>query len=522
MKKSSNIKRITALLLAIVMLFFTSCTDSKGSEESATGDSAEQENFEIYNETTQTVKKSETVYVNLLPDGTVRDITVSDWLHADRGNVYINDITTLKDFDIAKGHASSVNEKGEIVWQAESSDIYYEGKATAGLPVDVSIKYFLDEKEITPKDLAGKSGNFRMEISMKNNMAYEVTIDGQKHKMYSPIAAVGGMMLPYENFSDIEVTNGMSVGGGSYEMVVLTGAPGINESLNLLNLDIEGFENISFSDTFTISATVKDFVLNDAYFAFMPLSSLKMDVQLPSSLEDVKGILTELQNIQALLAQVDPNNVLGKFMSDSDAVREMLDMLQKGLKVYNENEKMLDTMTTLLTPENIATLSEFLNSLDAEEMQSLLNMMSNVPGLQSMMDSLLNLSTSMEEVMPILESFSAAMEDPEVAASLEKLPETLKTMAELMEFLNENKELLDVMTALMATEDVDKLTDILSGMSTGDLNLGNTDVSQLSEDAQELINRMELWLSLDYGIYTSAYDYMETSCTFICKSDPIK
>lgn len=522
MKKSSNIKRITALLLAVVMLFLTSCTDSKGSEESATGDSAEQENFEIYNETTQTVKKSETVYVNLMPDGAVREITVSDWLHADKGNVYINDITTLKDFDISKGHASSISEKGEIVWQAESSDIYYEGKAVAGLPVDISIKYFLDEQEIAPKDLAGKSGKVRMEITMKNNMAYEVTLDGQKHKMYSPIAAVGGMMLPYENFSDIEVTNGMSVGGGSYEMVVLTGAPGINESLNLLNLDIEGLENISFSDTFTVSATVTDFVLNDAYFAFMPLSSLNIDVQLPGSLEDVKGILTELQNIQALLSQVDPNNVLTKFMSDSEAVQEMLDMLQKGLKVYNENEKMLDTMTTLLTPENIETLSEFLNSLDAEEMQSLLNMMSNVPGLQSMMDSLLNLSTSMEEVMPILESFSAAMEDPEVAASLEKLPETLKTMAELMTFLNENKELLDVMTALMATEDVDRLTDILSGMSSGELNLGNTDVSQLSEDAQEIINRMELWLSLDYGIYTSAYDYMETSCTFICKTDPIK
>lgn len=523
MKNKVNIKRITALLLAVVMLFLTSCNASTGSEESATGDTAsEPETFDIYNETTENVKKSETVYVNLMPNGAVREITVSDWLHADRGNVYINDITTLKDFDTSKGHASSVSEKGEIVWQAESSDIYYEGNAVDGLPIDISIKYFLDEQEIAPADLAGKSGNFRMEITMKNNMAYEVTMDGQTHKMYSPIAAMGGMMLPYENFSNIEVTNGMSVGGGSYEVVVLTGAPGINESLNLLDLNISGLENISFADTFTVSATVTDFVLNDAYFAFIPLSSLEMDVQLPKSLEDVKGILTELQNIQALMAQVDPNNVLVEFMSDSEAVKEMLDILQKGLKVYNENEKMLDTMTTLLTPENIATLSEFLNSLDAQEMQSLLNLMSNVPGLQSMMDSLLDLSSSMDEVMPILESFSAALDDPEVAASLEKLPETLRTMAELMNFLNENKELLDVMTALMATDDVDRLTDIISGMSVGDLDLGNTDVSQLSGDAQEIINRMELWLSLDYGIYTSAYDYMDISCMFICKTDPIK
>lgn len=521
MKKTFNLRRLTALLLAMIMLLLTSCSANTGTEEASTGDK-EPETFNIYSETSENVEKSETVYVNLDPSGAARQITVSDWLHADRSGLYINDYTTLKNFDATRGNASSVSADGKVVWHTDSSDVYYEGKSTEPLPVEISIKYFLDGAETAPADLVGKSGSFKMEITLKNNISREVEVNGQKITMYAPLVTVGGMMLSYENFSNIEVTNGMTVGGGSYEVVVLAGVPGINESLSLDKLKLSETEGVSFSDTFTVSATVTDFKLNDAYFAIVPLSSLELDLELPKTLEDVKDILTEVKDVQAVLERVDPENVLVDFMTNTEEVREMLDIVQKGLTVYNENEKMLDTMTELLTPENIETLSEFLGSLDAEEMQSLMSVMSNVPALKSMVDSLLNLSTGLEEVMPILESFSAALEDPEVAASMEKLPETLATLSELMTYLNENKELLDVMTALLASEDVKELTDILDSMENGQIDIGNADISELSEDAQDVIARMEPWLGFDYSIFTAAPEYMETSCMFICKTDPIK
>ena len=520
--RSNTIKRATAILLSVIMLLLSACSADTGVEELPTGHEKETESFKIYSETTQNIKKSETVYANLTQNGQIKTITVSDWLHADKGEVYISDITTLKDFRATKGNASSVSEKGEVIWQADSSDVYYEGLSDKALPVDISIRYFLDEQEIAPENLAGKSGKFRMEISLKNNTATTKEVNGQQVTMYTPLVAVGGMMLPYDIFSDIEVTNGMSVGGGTYEAVVLTGAPGLTESLNLNNLNIAGLEGFSFPDTFTVSATVTDFTLGDVYFALTPLSSLNMDIQLPNSLNDVKTILTKLQNVQAVIEQIDPNNVLANFMSNSESVNEMLDIMNKGLTVYNENQKMLETMTTLLTPENIETLTTFINSLDAEEMKSMMNLMSNLPALATMIGSIKELSEGFEEVKPILDSFTAAMEDPEVAASLEKLPETLATLSEVMTFLNENKELLEVMTKLMETDDINQLTELVGSMQNGSLDLGNTDLSNLSVDTQELIARMELWLSFDYGIYTSAYDYMQTSCMFICKTDPIK
>ena len=520
MKKKNSFRRISALLLSVIMLMLTACTPEQTAEEGVTGDDSGP--VIAYTETTQNVKKSENIYVNMAADGSVSKITVSDWLHADRGNVKITDTTTLRDFVVTRGQAASVTENGKLTWHMTTSDVYYEGSSDKALPIEIGIKYYLDGNEIAPADLKGKSGSFRMEVTMKNNAVYEVEAEGQKYTMYAPLAVVGGIILPYETFTNIEIENGLSVGGGSYEAVVMMGTPGLNESLGLDKLNISGFENFSFPSTFAINATVTNFTLGDAYFAAMPLSELDFDIQMPKTIEDARVLLTEFQDLSILLEQIDPNQVVAEFMTDTNAIREMLDIMKKGLKVYNENKKMLTTMSQLLTPENVETLSNFLSSLDAEEMQSLLGIMSNVPALSGMIDSLMNLSTGIDEVMPILEQFSAALEDPEVAASLEKLPETLATLSELMDYLNENQELLDVLSKLMATDNVDSLTSALDNVTSNVSASGTADLNGLSAEAQNLLDKMNAWLSIDYSIYTSAPEYMETSCMFIFKTEPIK
>lgn len=520
MKNITKIKRITAMFLAVLMLMLTACSKTPLAEEPSTGDE-ESAALITYSDTTQVVTKNENVYVNMNSDGCVRKITVSDWLHADRGNVRVDDTTTLRDFVVTRGQAASLNENGKLTWHMTTSDVYYEGSSDKQLPIDVSIKYFLDEQEMTPQDIKGKSGNFRMEITMTNNIVQEIEANGVKYTMYAPLAMVGGMILPYENFTNIEVTNCMSVGGGSYEAIVMTGAPGLNESLNLDNLNISGFEDFSFPSKFTITATVTDFTLGDAYFAAMPLSALNMDIEMPQTIEDAKNLLSEVKNVTSLLEQIDPNQVVAEFMTDTNKIKEMLDIMQKGLKVYNENKKMLETMTTLLTPENITTLTNFINSLEGEDMQSLLNTLSNVPALKSVLGSLMDISDDLDAVTPILEQFSAALEDPEVAASMEKLPETLNTLSELMTFMNENKELLDVLTKLTESDNLNSLTGALDTMASHSSSLGATDVQGLSGEAEALIAKMQAWLQAGYRIYTSAPDYMQTNCMFIYKTDPI-
>lgn len=522
MKKSAYIKRITAILLILVMLLLTSC-GTVTEEEDTTLTEAESIFAENYTDTTENVKKTETVYANLNPDGSQRLVTVSDWLHADRSKVKVSDITTLENYAITKGHASAAAADGSVTWHMASSDVYYEGTTDKELPVGIDIKYYLNGAPISAEEIAGQSGDFRMEITLTNRISYEVEINGVKYNMYAPFVVAGGMMLDYQCFSEIEVENGMTVGSGTYEMVMLAGVPGINESLGLDSLNISGFEDFSFSDTFTITAKVTDFRLGDGYFMIAPLSSLNLDLNMPQTLEDAQSILNEVNDIKNLLNKIDPNGQLAVFMSDSDKVLEMMDIMKRGLTVYSENKAMLNVMSEYMTPENVENLTNFLNSLDTEEINQLVSILSNVPGLQSILSSMLTLSEGLDDVMPIIEGFATALEDPEVAASFEKLPETMETLNELADFMNENEEVLDILTQLMTSDELDQFTGTLDTViSENGNNIGSAEISSLPDDAQGLIARMQEWIKLDYSIFTAAPDYMETSCTFICKTDPVK
>ncbi|MBP9988393.1 MAG: hypothetical protein KBT46_02730, partial [Ruminococcus sp.] len=83
MKKS---KRIISALLIPVFLILCSCDYSADEVEEET----KQPNY-----TTEAsfVNKSETVYVNLSNTGKVTKTIVSDWLHTNEPEVYVDDIT---------------------------------------------------------------------------------------------------------------------------------------------------------------------------------------------------------------------------------------------------------------------------------------------------------------------------------------------------------------------------------------------------------------------------------------------
>ena len=70
-----KIKSIFCILLAFAMIFLCACGDS------SQDDSEEEANSVRYNVPAASVKKTETVYVNLDNTGTEKSIKVSDWLH---------------------------------------------------------------------------------------------------------------------------------------------------------------------------------------------------------------------------------------------------------------------------------------------------------------------------------------------------------------------------------------------------------------------------------------------------------
>ena len=86
-----KIKKIISIIL-FVLLLFSSCSSNQNIDLPQQNNEYSQP---IFNEKAENVIKTETVYVNLGSSGNLKKITVTDWLHAEKSGVYIDDVSVL-------------------------------------------------------------------------------------------------------------------------------------------------------------------------------------------------------------------------------------------------------------------------------------------------------------------------------------------------------------------------------------------------------------------------------------------
>lgn len=174
------------------------------------------------------IEKEETVYAKADATGQVSQVIVSAWIKNFSGDATITDKTTLKDIVNVKGDETfSQGANGEIVWQANGNDIYYQGKTDAELPVTIQATYKLDGVEIEPSELEGKSGQLTIEYTYKNNSK----VAGSD--MYTPFTVVAATMLKTDNFANVTAENAKVISDGDKYAVVGVAMPGLKDSLAL-------------------------------------------------------------------------------------------------------------------------------------------------------------------------------------------------------------------------------------------------------------------------------------------------
>ena len=209
--------------------------------------------------------KNETVYVITNAEGG-RTTYVSSWLHNPEGSTSLNDVSDLSDIEVVRGAAElGQDEDGQITWEANGEDVYYQGVSDDELPVDVVISYALDGEEISAAELEGKTGHLVMTINYENNLSEDVeTEDGEVYTIYMPFVMTTGMLLDNDTYRNIEVTNGQCVNDGERTYVLGIGFPGLYESLGLADVDIDdpeieqSIEDINIPDEITVECDVVD------------------------------------------------------------------------------------------------------------------------------------------------------------------------------------------------------------------------------------------------------------------------
>ena len=289
------------------------------------------------------LKKSETIYVTV-EDGKITDQTASVWLNSDK-NIKAKDKSNLKDIKNLETDQEIKTNDGYINWNEKDEDIYYQGKSDQKLPVDVKVTYYLDGKEISSKDLEGKSGHLKIVASSTNNISSQAIIDGKEKKVYSPYAVVTVMSFDSDKVTNIEAADGKIVKDGKNDIVTGLLTPGLRENLT----DVIKADKLDrFKETLEIEMDVTDYKLSEIY-AVITNEFFQEDNNL-ASLDDLNDGIGELEsNIDKLVDAGDKlndggqqlNDGLGKFADGSEKLSD------GSTKLVNSYEKFANVFKDL-------------------------------------------------------------------------------------------------------------------------------------------------------------------------------
>jgi len=288
------------------------------------------------------VSKQESVFVNLDASGNTSGVTVSDWIKNVATASSLKDKSDLKDIQNIKGEETFSQNGSEVTWNANNTDIYYQGKIEKDLPITMKITYKLDGKEITPEELVGKRGKVEMHIEYINNAKETVTVDGKEMQVSVPFAMITGVILPTDHFTNVEVDNGKIMSDADKDIVVGYALPGLEESLDLSD-DLK--EDIDIPTSVTITADATEFELGGTYtFAtaeFMEdvdLNNIDAVDELKDSMEDLKDASSKLVDGTEELA-----DGVGTLKDKSGKFTDGIGTLSNGLTELNTGAGTLES-----------------------------------------------------------------------------------------------------------------------------------------------------------------------------------
>lgn len=296
--------------------------------------------------------KDESVYLISDANGNVNKTIVVDHLKNKDKKDTLEDASYLSDIENVKGKEKFTQSGDKLTWQAGGKDIYYQGTATEEPPVTQKVTYYLDGKEISPEDLAGKSGKVKIRFDYTNTTSYTETVNGEKQTVSVPFAAITGLVLG-DGFENIEVTNGKAEVSDSSSVVLGYALPGLKDSLGIKDKDLDGDVNIP--EYMEMTADVENFSMPAAMTFVVNASDYVSTDGIDTSdlddmINDLKDASTQLQDGSKTLAE------------GTDTLADGLSTLQSKLGTFASGVGTLKSGLKTYT-DGVSTLSGGLNTL---------------------------------------------------------------------------------------------------------------------------------------------------------------
>lgn len=202
------------------------------------------------------------------------------------------------------------------------------------LPVEMQIRYYLDDTEISASELAGKSGHIKITYNFSATSTYQ-------NKLV-PFLTVTGLNLDSTKFSNIKIDNGKIISESDSITLVGYTFAGLSQDLNADFLP----------SSFTIEADTTNFELGTVYsFATNELFA-ELDT---SKLTSVDGIINSINDL---------SNGLDQIIAGSNDLTNGIDTLAAGISKLQLGANNLESGANNLAT-GITRLSNGLNSVVA-------------------------------------------------------------------------------------------------------------------------------------------------------------
>ncbi|TFJ92411.1 YhgE/Pip domain-containing protein [Lentibacillus salicampi] len=244
--------------------------------------------------------KDEAIYGDLNAGGTLQDMYVVNTFHVtepgeitDHGNyTNVRNLSNLNDIEQTDDNTVRV--------QAEEEEFYYQGDMdNQPLPWNIDITYELDGEEVSPDELAGKSGALKLQIATSANEA----VDSVFFENY--MMQISLTMGP-EEFDDIQAPDGTKATSGKNTQVTFTVTPEKEE-------------------TFIVSANVTDFEMD-------PIDITATPASMPIEDPDLGGVKGDMQSLSDGISDI--NEGVGDLNSGISDLNDGASELSSGSREY--------------------------------------------------------------------------------------------------------------------------------------------------------------------------------------------
>lgn len=413
-------------------------TEQAGEEQKAEDTSEEGEE--------QGAKKEESVYVKADSAGNVKNTTVTEWIK-NPGNGKLSDVSELEDIENIKGEETyQVSSDAGLDWQSEGDDIYYQGTTKKELPVGVKISYKLDGKDISAEDLKGKDGKAEIHIQYSNYSNTAVDVAGEKEEMFTPFTMITAMMLPADEYQNVEIDHGRVLSDADKQIVAGLGFPGIRENLKLA----DGEFDFDLPEEVTITADVKNASVGPTitlastdFLQDMDFDELDGFDELNDSIEDLKDAANQLAD-----GAKEAADGAGKLAYGAGTLAGGTGTLKNGIDTLNSKSGELIAGAGTLSngiisyTDGIQRLSDGMNTVNPETGFSLVSAASTLErgtsdlayGISGVYQALLQNGI----VQPANAVNQAASEAAAINNSLEGLENTIENISAQAEVVSSN------------------------------------------------------------------------------------